>query len=400
MADAGLAQDVEPERRLAVPAMLAEPALGGRQRLDAELAGDRLARGQSGGLAALEIARGERPVGIVVDVAGDRLRQADQRRGQAPVDPFRPLRRGAPGDVEEQRPVDRHLGPHRRKPDQVREQRQVGLAIVDPVAVADLRVAVAVRGVGELERDERLAVDPVALAAAIEQPCGELGSDQGREEVVQDHPLVVPGEREPRLVEHRRLGLAVRAQPIDEQVVGAQEGDLQLVHEQVAVVARVADQRHALGVAGDVDAALAEQQPGGVVALVEIGRPDRPTAVDGLEVRPRRAVVAQRIGIGPVDERGAIGGDVMGDELAEERPSGLDRGVVAAVGLERAAVAGPADNPEPVQAGLLGLERRQGLEQAAIAAAGGRAAGGATGRQAVVANRRVAGGATHERGRG
>jgi hypothetical protein len=78
--------------------------------------------------------------------------------------------------------------------DQVREQRQLGLPIVDPEAVADLRVAVAVCGVGELERDERLAVDPVALAAAVEQPRGELGSDQAREEVVQEYPLVVPGE--------------------------------------------------------------------------------------------------------------------------------------------------------------------------------------------------------------
>ena len=70
MAGVGLAQDVEPERRLAPPAMLGEPALGRRQRLDAEFAGDRLARGQSGGLPALQVARGERPVGVVVDLAG------------------------------------------------------------------------------------------------------------------------------------------------------------------------------------------------------------------------------------------------------------------------------------------------------------------------------------------
>ena len=252
VAGAGLAQDVEPERRLAVPAVLGQPALGGRQRLDAELAGDSLAGGQSGGASALEVTRGERPVGVVVDLAADRLRQADQRCGQASVDPFRPLRRRAPGDVEEQRPVDRHLRAHRGESDQVREHRQVAVPVVDSVAVADLRVAVAVCGVGELERDVRLAVDPVELAAAVEQARGELGSDQAREEVVQDHPLVVPGEQGPCPVEDRGVGLAVGAQPLDEQVVGVQEGDLELVHEQVAVVAGVADQRHAFGVAGHV----------------------------------------------------------------------------------------------------------------------------------------------------
>jgi hypothetical protein len=68
----------------------------------------------------------------------------------------------------------------------------------------------------------------------------------------------VPGERKPRLVEDRLVGLAVGAQSIDQQVVGAQEGDLELVHEQMGVVARVADQPHALGIAGHVDAARAE----------------------------------------------------------------------------------------------------------------------------------------------
>ena len=137
----------------------------------------------------------------------------------------------------------------------------------------------------------------------------------------------------------------------------------------MAVIARIAHQRDALGVAWHVDTALAEQHPGGLIALVEIGRADRPTAVYGLEVHPRGAVVAQRLGISPVDEGRAIGGDVVSDELPEERPAGLDRGVVVAARLERSTVARSAAHAERVQAGLVRLERRQLLEQPAIAAA-------------------------------
>ena len=65
--------------------------------------------------------------------------------------------------------------------------------------------------------------------------------------------------REARLVEHLGLGDAVLAQPVDEQVVRAQERDVELVDEQVHVVARVADQREPLLVARYVVAAVAEQ---------------------------------------------------------------------------------------------------------------------------------------------
>ena len=60
--DLGLLEDVEPQRRLAVPAVLGEANLLGGQRRDAEAAGDGLARGQADGLAALQVAVGQRRV--------------------------------------------------------------------------------------------------------------------------------------------------------------------------------------------------------------------------------------------------------------------------------------------------------------------------------------------------
>jgi hypothetical protein len=62
-------------------------------------------------------------------------------------------------------------------------------------------VAVAVRGVGELERDVGIAVEAVEAGASIEQLGGELGAEQPRQELAQEHVLVVPGGGASRLLE-------------------------------------------------------------------------------------------------------------------------------------------------------------------------------------------------------
>ena len=48
------------------------------------------------------------------------------------------------------------------------------------------------------------------------------------------------------------LGCAVRAQPVDESVVRSDKRNLHLTHEDVRVVARVADKGGALLIAGNV----------------------------------------------------------------------------------------------------------------------------------------------------
>ena len=111
------------------------------------------------------------------------------------------------------------------------------------VPVPDLAVAVAEGGVGELERDVRLAVQGVIARPVVGQLVGELLADQHRQEVAQQDPLVVPHRRAPRLLEDLGLGDAVLAQPVDDRVVRVQEDDVELVDEEVHVVARVADQR-------------------------------------------------------------------------------------------------------------------------------------------------------------
>jgi hypothetical protein len=89
-----------------------------------------------------------------------------------------------------------------------------------------------------------------------------------------------------------------------------------------------------------------------------------------------------------VAKRRAIGGDVVGDELAEEWPDG-GRGSVGTrvIGVIEADVAGPARAPKPVQRALVDSQRRKLVEQASVATAIDRGID-AFGRKAVVASGR------------
>ena len=162
----------------------------------------------------------------------------------------------------------------------------------------------------------------------------------------------MPGEGPARVVEDPILVGAVLAQPVHQAVVRLDEPDLHLAHEGVHVVAWVADQRDSLLVARQVAVVLEELR--GVVALVEVGGAGRSSAVERLEVGTRGAHVAKRLDVGVGAQRRAVGGEVVGDVLAEEGPARLHVRVVLAV----AAVAEAARGADPVEEGLVGLERR------------------------------------------
>ena len=71
---------------------------------------------------------------------------------------------------------------------------------------------------------------------------------------------------------------------------------------------------------------------------------------------------------GMLQEQGAVRGDVMGDELAEQWPSGGDAGIVAAFG-EQSAVAGTLPPAETDQKPLVGGERCHLRKQPPVLAA-------------------------------
>jgi len=250
---------------------------------------------------------------------------------------------------------------------------------VDLVAVADLAVPVAVGGVGELQRDPgRPRVGAVVPGPAGQQLAGQLSPDHPGQEVLQQDPLVMPGGGTAGLGEQLRLGHPVGPQPVHQAFVEMQHGQVQLAHEQVDVVAGVADEGHTLGVAGQVGrgagVVAADQELGRVVAVVQERHAGRAVAVDDLEVGPGAAGVADLGQLGVVGQRGAVGGDVVGHELPEHRPPGRPLGIgVGRTGPQRdrgGGVAGPAGPAEGVQGVVLTVQRVELREQAPVAPTG------------------------------
>src|SRR2546429_178852 len=72
------------------------------------------------------------------------------------------------------------------------------------VVALDLRMAVAIGGVGKLDRDERVAREVIKTKAILEDARRHRAADQIREKIIQDDPLVVPDQRPP---EHRQTAL-------------------------------------------------------------------------------------------------------------------------------------------------------------------------------------------------
>jgi hypothetical protein len=113
----------------------------------------------------------------------------------------------------------------------------------------------------------------------------------------------VPGGRAPGVVEDLGLLDPVLAQSVDEQVVGLDEAELHLVHEEVGVVALIADQGDALVISRNVVAALTEQELRRVVLLEEVRRTRRAGCVDAFEVGARRPEVLDAIRVCVMAER-------------------------------------------------------------------------------------------------
>ena len=144
------------------------------------------------------------------------------------------------------------LGCHGVKADEVGEDGVLAAPVLQAVAMADLAVSVAEGGVGELEGDDRRALGAEVAPPGILDLLDEIAPDELDQEVLDDHPLVVPHRGAPGGVEALGRVDAVLAQAVDEPVVRADQGVVQLRDEDVDVVARVAHQGGALLVARHV----------------------------------------------------------------------------------------------------------------------------------------------------
>ena len=154
-------------------------------------------------------------------------------------------------------------------------------------------MAIAEGGVGKLDWDEGFARRAIKARIIAHDGRRHRGADEVRQKVIDDDPLKVPGERPASIIEQLGLGQAVRPQAIDQAVVRVDEGNLEPGHERVYIVPGVANQRDALLVARHIAAIGPEEQLGRIRLIVEVGRADRAAAVQRLEIRARRANVAQ-----------------------------------------------------------------------------------------------------------
>ncbi len=191
-------------------------------------------------------------------------------------------------------------------------------------------------------------------------------------------PLVVPARDPLRLLEQRHaLELLVLARAIDDLVVEADEQQLQLRDDDVLVVARVADQRAALLVAGQVVAVelavrrrvAADEQLDATVGRTRPLVHERvvvgPRAVQAVQVEARRAEVDERVRVVVLLQLGhRVERDVVIDELPEVRVARRDLRVVA--GGRRAALLDELG--ERRQRGVVWFERLRVAEHAPEAA--------------------------------
>src|SRR5439155_681809 len=173
----------------------------------------------------------------------------------------------------------------------------------------------------------------------------------------------MPDQRQPGIFKEIRVRDAVGAQAIDELVMGADEGQLQAGHEGVHVVAGIADQGDSLLVAREV-AIDAGQEFRRIGLIEQVRGAHRATAVEAFEVSARRANVAEHVDVGVGAQRRAIGGDVVGHILPEERLAGLD----LAVSVALTAIADATGHAERQQAIAVEGGGRQVREHAAVAA--------------------------------
>ena len=152
------------------------------------------------------------------------------------------------------------------------------------IAMANLRVAVSISGVGKFERHEHAAIASEIFWAFAQHLPGERLPDQRRQKFVEDYPLIVPTEFAGGFVESAIVRDAAETRFIDEFVVSFEHREMKLRDERVGIVARIAGECDAFGVSREVDAVGADQKFSRVVALKQEWMADR--AVAGILVTP------------------------------------------------------------------------------------------------------------------
>src|SRR5579862_8047903 len=187
--------------------------------------------------------------------------------------------------------------------------------------MANLRVAVPISCVGKLKR-YKSAMRRTKPPRAVSQHLIYDGlSNQRGEKLMKNDPLIVPAQLLGRFIEYAVIRDSGAPRFIDERVVCLEHGEMQLRHEHVGIVARVADNGDALRIPLQVTAVQTKQELRRVVPLVEERMTCRSVAVQALKVELRAARIVQFRRIGMQAQGGPVSRNIVSHKLAENWPA-------------------------------------------------------------------------------
>ena len=159
--------------------------------------------------------------------------QRHQRTDQAAVDFLGAVGGRMAVGIEQACPFNPPIRRDGPESDQIRKDRRRCSPAIQRIQMPNLRVAVSIRGVRKLQRDEGLAIRPIESAAIVDERLDEIRADQRWQKLPQNRRLIMPSQVARSGREHLRFGGAFGADSINQCIVRVHEGEVHLRHQHV-----------------------------------------------------------------------------------------------------------------------------------------------------------------------
>ena len=99
-------------------------------------------------------------------------------------------------------------------------------------------MAVSIGGIGKFKRNKGVMTWTIIAWAFLEHLIRKGGSDERRQKLVENDPLIVPPQLSCGFVEHATFGHSSPPSVIDKRIVSFQHSEVQLRDQHVRIVAR------------------------------------------------------------------------------------------------------------------------------------------------------------------
>src|SRR3954468_14649408 len=106
--------------------------------------------------------------------------------------------------------------------------------------MANLRVTIPIGRIGKFERNESAMARVKPLWTVSKHLVCKCRSDECGQKFVENYPLIVPPQLPSRFVEYATVRNTGKPSFIDKRIVSLQHGEMQLRHQHVRIVARIA----------------------------------------------------------------------------------------------------------------------------------------------------------------